>query len=148
MKKYVSLFLALLMFTMVLPVGAAQTEAVSETEIIHTEYGDIEVETTLTIYNSLFASGSKTATKEKSYKYDGEVIADVSLTATFRYTGTSVSVTDTDSSHDTYDGWSYENESISTSGGTSELSAKLTNLLETTIPVSISIKCTADGTIS
>lgn len=148
MKKYFSLFLTLLMFTMALPVNASNVETIQETEVIHTESGDIEVETVLTVQDSLFASGSKTATKEQTYKADGEVIAEVSFSATFRYTGISVSVTDTDSSYSTYDGWSYKNESISASGGTASLSAKLTHSLDSPIPVSISIKCTADGTIS
>jgi len=148
MKKYISLFLALLIFVMAVPVGAAKSEVSRETEIIHTDSGDIEIETVLTIHNSLFSSGSKTVTKDRSYKYDGTVIAEVSLTATFRYTGTSASVTSSDSSYTTYNGWSYKNESISTSGGTASLSAKLSKLLVGTVPVSISIKCSADGTIS
>ena len=148
MKKYFSLLLAVLVLTMSFPVGATNTKIMRETDIIYTESGNIEVETILTIHDSLFASGSKQATKEKTYKYDGNIIAEVALTATFRYTGNSVSVTDTDSSYDTYEGWSYRNESISTSGGTANLSASLTKLFDGTVPVSISIKCTADGTIS
>lgn len=148
MKKYISLLLALLMFTMSFPVGAANTETISESEVIHTEIGDIEIETVLTIYDDLFASGTKTATKDQTYKYAGTVIADVSFMATFRYTGSSVSVTDTDSDYTTYNGWSYRNESISTSGGTASLSSSLTKLLAGTVPVSISITCTPSGAIS
>ena len=148
MKKYMSLFLALMMWVMVMPVGASYEEVYRETEVIHTEDGDIEIETVLTIHDSPLRASSKTASKSQNVKYDGSTIAKVTLTATFRYDGSSVSVTDTDSSYTTYDGWSYKGEKISTSGGTASLSASLTKTLTGTIPVSISMTCTADGTIT
>lgn len=148
MKKYISLFLALMMWVMVMPVGASYEEIYRETEVIHTEDGDIEIETVLTIYDTPFRASSRTASKSQNIKYDGSTIAKVTLTATFRYDGSSVSVTDTDSSHTTYDGWSYKNEDILTYGGTAKLSAKLTKLNYSDIPFNIAMICTADGTIS
>lgn len=133
---------------MILPVNAASEEVYRETEIIHTEDGDIEVETVLIIRDSLLRASSRTASKTKTYKSDGSVIGEVTLTATFRYDGSSVSVTDTDSSYDTYDGWSYKSENITTSGGTAKLSAKLTKTSYVDVAVNVSIKCTANGTIS
>lgn len=148
MKKYFSLFLAFLMVATIIPVGATFKEVYRETEIIHTEDGDFEVETVLSIHNSLLRANSRTASKTQSVKQNGTAVAEVTLTATFRYTGSSVSVTDTDSDYTTYNGWSYKNESISTSGGTASLSASLTKLLAGTVPVSISITCTPSGAIS
>lgn len=148
MKKFVSLFLACLMFATILPVSAADEEVYRKTEVIHTENGDMEVETVLVIHDSPLRAKSRTASKTKSFKLDETVIATVTFTATFQYDGSSVSVSNTDSSYHTYDGWSYKNESISKSGGTAKLSAKLTHSAESPISVSISIKCTADGTIS
>lgn len=147
MKKYISLFLALMMCVMVMPVGASYEEIYRETEVIHTEDGDIEIETVLTIYDTPFRASSRTASKSQNIKYDGSTIAKVTLTATFRYDGSSVSVTDTDSSHTTYDGWSYKNEDILTYGGTAKLSAKLTKLNYSDIPFNIAMTCAADGTI-
>lgn len=148
MKKYISFFLALMMCVMVVPVGASFEEVYRETEVIHTEDGDIEIETVLTIHDSPFRASSRTASKSQNIKYDGSTIAKVTLTATFRYDGSSVSVTDTDSSHTTYDGWTYKNEDILTYGGTAKLSAKLSKLNCSDIPFNIAMICTADGTIS
>ena len=149
MKKLLTLFLATLMVIMAVPAGAvSSTEVYRETEIIHTEDGDIEVETILTIHDSLFRANARTASKTKTYTASGNTIAEVTLTATFRYDGSTVSVTNTDSSYSTYDGWSYKNESISTSGGTATLTAKLTKLLHTNVSVSVSMTCTPSGSIS
>lgn len=148
MKKYFSLFLAFLMCFMILPVNAVSEEVYRKTEIIHTGDGDIEVETILTIHKSLLRAKSRTATKSQTYKSDGTTIANVSFTATFQYDGSTVSVTDTDSSYSTYDGWSYKSENITTSGGTAKLSAKLTKTSYAGVAANISIKCTANGAIS
>lgn len=148
MKKCFSLFLALLMFVMAIPAGAASEEIYRETEIIHTEDGDIEVETVLTIHDSPFRASSKTGSKRQTYTADGTTIAVVTLTATFRYDGSNVSVTDADSSYTLYDGWSYKSENITTSGGTAKLSAKLTKTSYANVAVNMSMTCTADGTIT
>ena len=148
MKKHISFFLALMMCVMAIPVGASFDEVYRETEIIHTESGDIEIETILTIHDTPFRASSRTASKSQNIKYDGSTIAKVTLTATFRYDGNSVSVIDTDSSHTTYGGWSYKNEDILTYGGTAKLSAKLSKSNYSNIPFNITLICTADGTIS
>jgi len=148
MKKHFSLFLALLVCLMILPVNAASEEVYRETEIIHTENGDIEVETVLTIHNSLLRAKARTASKSQTYKSNGTTIANVTFTATFQYDGNAVSVTDTDSSYSTYDGWSYTSENITTSNGTAKLSSKLTKTSYIGVAVNISITCTPNGAIS
>lgn len=148
MKKYFSLFLALLMFVMAVPTGAVSEEVYRETEVIQTADGNIEVETILTIHDSPFRASSRTASKTQNIKADGTTIAIVTLTAIFRYDGSNVSVTDADSSYTTYDGWSYRNEDILTYGGTAKLSAKLTKTSYANVAVNIAMTCTANGTIS
>ena len=139
--------LSLLIFTVILPVSATQ-EASRITETIHTEYGDITVETTLVIHNSYLRSSTKSASKTQSLKYGGVEIGKVTLSATFGYDGKTAWVEDMDSSHSTSGSWSYGSEKISTSGGTATLTAKLTNLFDGTIPVNISMTCTPSGSIS
>ena len=148
MKKYFSIFLAFVMCFMILPANAAFEEVYRDTEIIHTEDGDIEVETVLTIQHSLLRAKARTASKAQTFKADGTTIANVTLTATFQYDGNTVSVTNTDSTYTTYDGWSYKSEKITTSGGTAKLSAKLAKTSYVDVAVNISMTCTVDGTIS
>lgn len=148
MKKFISLFLACLMCFMVLPVNASSEQVYRESEIIHTEDGDIEVETILTVYPSVARNSTISADKTKNYYADGIKIATVTLSATFGYDWVGSWVDDASSSYSTYDGWSYKNESISTSGSTARLSAKLTKPLYSSHSVSISLKCSADGTVS
>lgn len=145
-KKIISVMaLFCLMFTMILPVGAA-SEVVCETETVTTVYGDLEVEETLVVYSSA-RSSTKSASKTHTFRQSGEVIAEVTLYATFGYNGSSAWVTSASGSHTTYSGWSYGSESITKSGGTASLSASLTKF-GVSAAVDISIKCTASGTIS
>ena len=138
----------LLVCSMALSVSAVSPEIYQDYEVIHTEEGDFEIETTLTIYPSVARSNTKTADKSQTVKQSGTVVAEVTLSATFGYDGKSAWVEEATGSHTTYEGWSYKSESITTSGNTANLTAKLTKLLNSNLPISISIKCTADGVIS
>lgn len=129
-----------------LPAYAANSE--QKSEIIHTEFGDFEVETTTVIHNTLFRSNSVSVDRAKTIKNSGKVIAEVTLSATFGYDGKTAWVISASGSHTTYDGWSYSNEKITKSGGTASLSATLSHLLHTSIPVNISITCSPTGQIS
>lgn len=129
-----------------LPAYAANSE--QKSEIIHTEFGDFEVETTTVIHNTLFRSNSVSVDRAKTIKNSGKVIAEVTLSATFGYDGKTAWVISASGSHATYDGWSYSNEKITKSGGTASLSATLSHLLHTSIPVNISITCSPTGQIS
>ena len=151
MKRKFSLFLALMMALNLcaIPTSASSPEVTQETETIYTEeYGEVRVETILTVYPATARSHTRSADKTKNYYAGDTKIATVTLSATFGYDWVGSWVDEASSSYSTYDGWSYKNESISTSGSTAKLSAKLTKLLYSSHSVSISLKCTADGTIS
>lgn len=151
MRRFTSIILALVMLacTMIVPASATEQDICKDVEIIHTAYGDFEVETTLFVYDSPLRSNTKSADKTHTVKYDGAVVAEVTLSASFSYDGTTTAkVVSASSSHSTSNGWSYKSESISKSGGTAKLTAKLTKLLTGEIPISISITCSPSGQIS
>lgn len=148
MKKIGAFLLtfALLVGTMV-PSALAASNSWKETQTIYSELGEIEIDTTTVVRNSVARSGgsvSRTAT----VKYSGKVIAEVTLSATFGYNGTVSWVIGSSSSHTTYDGWSYGSENITSSGGTVALSGILTHLLHGRLAVNISITCSPTGEIS
>lgn len=150
MKKLSFLMSLLLLFNLcTFSAAALSPEVYQETQVIYTEeYGDVLVETTLIIQPSLFRSSEKTASRTNNYSSGGTRIATVTLTATFGYDGRSAWVEDADGSHTVSGGWSYKNEEITTSGNTAELTAKLTKLLSSNIPVELSLSCSPTGTIS
>lgn len=119
-----------------------------EFSTIHTESGDYEIEITTVIYNSATRSNSRSAAKEGEIKYNGKVLARVTLSATFGYDGKTAWVSNASGSHTTYDGWSYLGENISKSGGTATLTAALFKVTEGTVPVNISMTCSPTGQIS
>ena len=61
--------------------------AAPEVEVIYTEHGDFTVETVLTVYPVLSRAQTARADKVQTVKYGGEVIAEVTLSATFGYDG-------------------------------------------------------------
>ena len=129
MKKASSLGLILLMLVSVMILPTQASDVSQETEVIQTEFGNIEIEARMVVYDSLLRSNTKSASRIATVKYDGKAIADVTLSATFGYDGKTAWVTSASGSHTTYDGWSYSNEKITNSGGTASLSATLSHLL-------------------
>jgi hypothetical protein len=102
----------------------------------------------LTVYQSA-RSNQKTAYKTKTYKKNDTIIASIVLKAIFSYTGSSVSVSSKQvSQSETYEGWKYSQTSLTSSGGTVTLSGKLTKLLNSSVPVSVTITCDANGNIT
>lgn len=90
----------------------------------------------------------RTGTKTRTFTYNGETIAEISLMATFRYNGSTVSVVSKSvSNYTTYDGWSYQQNSLTSSGGTATLIGKLKKGPLST-SVNFSITCDASGNIS
>ena len=150
MKKISFLAVFILIFSLCTFSSFAVSPDISkETEIIYTkEYGNVQIETILVVESSSLRSSTVPAYKIKTYSVDSEQIATVTLSATFGYDGKTAWVERTDSSYSVTGGWSYKNESITTSGGTANLTAKLTKLLTSSIPVEISMTCTPSGTIS
>ena len=80
---------ALLLCTAVLPCAAAQPASSVQQSVIHTEYGDIVVTTTLTVYDSAARASTKSADKIRTVTYQGQTVATVTLSATFGYDGKS-----------------------------------------------------------
>lgn len=149
MKKrlFSCLLLVCVMCAMAFPSSATQ-QLYCTTDIIHTECGDIEVETVLTVNNTSARSNYKSINGAQTFKYSGEVIAEVTLSATFGYDGKTAWVISASGSHTTYDGWSYGNERITKSGGNAKLTATLSHSQYRNIAVNISLTCSPTGEIS
>lgn len=150
MSRRISAFLigVLLLCTAALPCAAAQPASSVQQSVIHTEYGDIVVTTTLTVYDSTARASTKRANKKHSFTYQGENIATVTLFATFGYDGKSAWVEEASASHDTSGGWSYGSEKIDTDGSTAALSARLTKSSFAPVDFTLSMSCTPSGKIS
>lgn len=103
---------------------------------------------TVAVLPTIARTAERTGTKTRTFTYKRETIAEISLTATFRYNGSTVSVVSKSvSNYTTYDGWSYQQNSLTSSGGTVTLTGKLKKgLLNTS--VNFSITCDASGNIS
>lgn len=148
MKKVYSLGLVFLLAVSMLLVPVQAVNSEREIEVIHTEFGDFEIETTTIIYNTLFRSNSVSVNRAQTVKHSGKVIAEVTLSATFGYDGKTAWVSNASGSHVTYNNWSYGSERITKSGGTASLSAKLTHSQYADIPINISLTCSPTGQIS
>lgn len=94
-------------------------------------------------------SSTKTGYVTRNF-YDGStLIATITLQATFRYDGSSVSVVSRSvTQSDTYDGWSYVQNSLTASGGTVTLSAKLTKWIILNTSFTMTLECDEDGNIT
>ena len=146
MKKLVSFALCVMMLcAAVLPAGAVQSDD-RNISVTVSEDGRLEIVTVLELSNSLLRT-SRTAHKTSYVNYDGERIAEVTLSATFGYDGDEAWVVEAEGDSVTYDGWRYGSEEIEDSGGTVTLSAKLTKFAEITRNVDISMTCSPSGTI-
>ena len=94
-------------------------------------------------------STSKTYTDKRTYVKDDVTIAEIWVTATFQYDGSTVSVTSKSISKcETYDGWSFKQSSFTSTGGTVTLTGKLTKLIVLKADVSISLTCDKNGNVS
>lgn len=94
-------------------------------------------------------ASAKNYTRRKSF-YDGDtLIATIAFTATFHYDGSTVSVASKSVTQtDTYEGWSYKQDSFTSSGGTVTLSGKLTKWLIFNSSFSMGLVCDVNGNIS
>jgi hypothetical protein len=130
---------------------AAVPVPVQTTSVQHLGNG-ITVETTTTVSSSLLRRSTKSATRNSTYKDNGTAIATVTLNAEFGYNGSTAWVVSASASHWVASGWSYENESLSTSGGTARVTASLRKWMGfisiATVPVNDAITCSKNGAIS
>lgn len=152
MKKICAAVLSfVLLFFCISPVQAVESYAENQT-VYQTERildNGIRVVSVITIPNVQTWSSTRTAAHQEKY-YDGDtLIADIVITGTFRYTGTSVSVVSKElTKAATYDGWSFKQSSFTSSGGTITLTGKLTKLLIFNANVNMSLTCDKNGNIS
>lgn len=148
MKKIVSLCLcAMLLFSLAIPVSATEADTViwhQETKLDN----DITVIDEV-IEHSQMRSVSKGYTRQKTITSGDTVIAVIAIHGVFSYDGTTVSVVSKSVTQtDTYDGWSYKQNSFTSSGGTITLDAKLTKLLVLNVSFTMTLSCDKNGNIS
>lgn len=148
MKRAAFFLSFILVVGLLIPPAHAAANVYQETDVIYTEFGVFEVETTTVIYDSLSRSNSSSGGKRTTVKHGGSVIAEVTLYATFGYDGKTAWVTSASSSHVTYDGWTYGSEKIVKSGGTATLEAGLNHLSFGVYPVHLSLTCSPTGQLS
>lgn len=153
MKKVFSILLIMLMiFSVNINVCAGSDAA---TTVEYFDDGSC-IETTIVFdeYISTYATQVKKLEKSISYKdEDGIVCWSATLTATFRYTGSSATCTDSTVSYEIYDSaWRMTSATASKSGNTAtaDITAKRYTLgiPFKTIDRTITMTCSANGTIS
>lgn len=146
MKKLYCVLLALV-FAMACPLGvAAQSAAPQEiSRVVTTDANGMT--TTTTIVQTSTTATTKSGYTSKNYSYGGTQIASVYLYAQFTYNGTTASATAASSAHSVASGWTYSNERVWYSGATAYLTATLTKGV-ISVPVSLSLTCSPNGTLS
>ena len=149
MNRMLSFCLAILLIvSCITPVRASEQETIIW-------YQETELDDGITVIDEVSVqsqtrSASKGYTRRKPFTTDdGIVIAIISIRGEFTYNGTTVSVASKEVTQtDTYEGWSYKQNSFTSSGGTITLDAKLTKLLVMNIPFTMTLTCDKDGNIS
>jgi len=148
MKKLLSIVLSFLLVFSVLPaVSAAEQESVISQQRIELENGIVIIDTLVECKNARIMG--KAARRTATIYHEDVLVGKITLAAGFEYDGTTVTVTSkgvTETS--TYEGWSYMQNSLTSSGGTVTLNARLTKFLTRYIPFTITITCDANGNIS
>lgn len=150
MKKVSTLLLCILLICSLLVPAAAQDTVSAQTVSTQTiDLGDGWTVTEELIINDQARTASRAATKKQSFSKNGEAIADIAITGVFRYDGSTVSVSSkVVSQKDTYNGWSFTQNSFTSSGGTITLTGKLTKPLRVSGSVNIKLTCDKNGNIS
>ena len=148
MRRLLTLFIC----TMLITTLATPALASEDVQVISSE--EIVLENGITVTDEIIQvsqnrSTDKTYTRRRTFDKDGTVIAIIAFTVTYRYDGTTVSVVaKAVTQTDTYDGWSYTQQSFTSSGGTVTLSGKLSKLLIFNNTFSMSMTCDKNGNIS
>ena len=94
-------------------------------------------------------STSKGYTKRNTITQGDSVIAVISIFGLFHYDGTTVSVASKSITQTaTYDGWNYNQNSFTSSGGTIILKATLSKTLQPNVSLTLTLSCDKDGNIS
>lgn len=148
MKKLLTVCLSIMVIiASALPVCAAEAQQPIMSSETVLEDGIVMIDEVFEITTA--RSADKTYTRQRTFVQNGTTIGIIAITATFRYDSSTVSVVSKSVSQaDTYDGWSYKQNSFTSSGGTVALDAKLTKLLILNIPVTMTLTCDKSGNIS
>lgn len=130
-------------------VSASET-AGSTTEVYTTVLDDGMVITHEITVTQQARSTTKTAGHKVTVSNGDDTIAVIAIQATFQYDGSSVSVVSkTVTQADTYGGWSFTQNSFTSSGGTVMLEGTLKYLLFfSAMPVTVTLSCDKNGNIS
>lgn len=151
MKRILALcFCFVYFFMLTTPVSASATAENGQV----VSYQVIEVGNGITCVDEVIEysnarSTDKTTERKRTFTQDGVVLAVIAFRATFRYDGSTVQViSKTVTQTETFDGWSYKQNSFTASGGTVTLDAKLTKLLIFNQPFTMILSCDKDGNIS
>lgn len=143
------IFCLIISLNLIGPAFAADSTQGTIIRYQETDLGDgITVVDEIIDYSSA-RSTDKTYAHVKTIKNDGTTIGTIAIRGTFRYDGTTVSVVSKSVTQtDTYDGWSYKQNSFTSSSGTITLDAKLTKLLVLNISFTMTLSCDKNGNIS
>lgn len=148
MKRILSLCISLvLLISAVMPVSAAdQGELILHRKTV-LDCG-IECVEEVTVYSNTRAT-QKRAEIKRTFTRDNTTIAIIAYEAVFQYDGSTVSVVSKSITQvDTYDGWSFKQNSFTSSGGTVTLTGKLSKLLILNTSVNLTLTCDKSGNIS
>lgn len=124
----------------------------SDNSIVATSVGkigdNITVITELSISENSKAMKQKTASVSKTYKNRGQTVAKIGISGTFEYDGKTVKVKSKSvTPKDIYSGWSFSQDSFTSSGGEISLSGELKKLFTDNVSVDISLSCDKNGNI-
>lgn len=149
MKRFLSLILCIvLLVALSAPVFASESPTVLSAQKAYLDNGITITEEVLVLHPQA-RTNERTAVKRLTIDEDGVVIAKIAFQATFRYDYTTVwvyskSILQTD----TFEGWNYKQTSFTSSGGTVNLTGKITKLLVLKLPFDLTLTCDAYGNIS
>ena len=152
MRRLIAFLCSLLLIVTISPTTLAASYSSSDEHVIYysqTDLGDGLVIIDEVIEYTNARSANKTYERKKILTYDGTVVGIIAICGTFSYNGSTVSVVSKSVTQtSTYEGWSYKQNSFTSSGGTITLNAKLTKLLVMNIPFTMTLSCDKNGDIS
>lgn len=143
MKRiFICLISVLLCLSLAVPVYASDGPA-PEIDGLFTEHDEI------TVFDSLTRSGvyTQTASKTKTVEYQGVVVATITLNGEFVYNGSQVAVVSKSVTTDLASGWSFTENSLTSSGGRISLRGVLSSS-QAQANINMSLSCDANGNIT
>lgn len=150
MKRFLALVICLcVILPLAAPVHAQQQENVLYYQEMSLGNGITMIDEVVECSQARTTYG-KTAKRTRTFKDGDTVIAVIAFQATFHYDGSTVIVASKSIvQEDTYNGWSFKQESFTASGGTVSLTGKLTKwLILNSTTFTMSLSCDKDGTIT